>query len=99
MRCALGIAAAEEGAKRRYHHLQQAAIVRCIAFMSNSLGEGPWCIGNHFGLADIAVGCALGYLELRFPDLDWRGAHPNLGKLYDKLMQRASFAETAPPVG
>ncbi len=77
----------------------QAAIVRCIAFMSNSLGEGTWCIGNHFGLADIAVGCALGYLELRFPDLDWREAHPNLGKLYDKLMQRASFAETAPPKG
>ena len=77
----------------------QAAIVRCIAFMSNSLGDGAWCIGNHFGLADIAVGCALGYLELRFPDLDWRGAHPNLGKLYDKLMQRVSFAETAPPKG
>lgn len=77
----------------------QAVIVRCIAFMSNSLGECAWCIGNHFGLADIAVGCALGYLDFRFPDLDWRGAHPNLGKLYDKLMQRPSFAETAPPRG
>ena len=75
----------------------QAAIVRCIAFMANSLGDGAWCISNHFGLADIAVGCALGYLDLHFPDLDWRGAHPNLGKLYDKLMQRPSFVDTAPP--
>jgi glutathione S-transferase len=42
------------------------------------------------------VGCALGYLDFRFPDLDWRGPHPNLGKLYDKLMTRPSFAETRP---
>lgn len=75
----------------------QAAIVRCIDFMAHSLGEGVWCNGNHFSLADIAVGCALGYLDFRFAELDWRGAHPNLGKLYEKLMQRQSFADTVPP--
>jgi glutathione S-transferase len=48
-------------------------------------------------LADIAVGCALGYLDFRFPDIDWRERHPNLGKLHATLMQRPSFADTAPP--
>ena len=48
-------------------------------------------------LADIAVGCALGYLDFRFPELDWRGRHANLAHLLDdKLMQRPSFADTIP---
>jgi glutathione S-transferase len=64
--------------------------------MANELGESPWCMGNHLSLADIATGCALGYLAFRFPEIDWRGAHPNLARLYDKLMQRPAFAETVP---
>jgi glutathione S-transferase len=42
------------------------------------------------------VGCALGYLDFRFPQIDWRIDHPNLVRLHDKLMQRASFAGTVP---
>ena len=48
-------------------------------------------------LADVAVGCALGYLVFRIPQIDWRGDHPKLGKLYDKLAARQSFIDTAPP--
>jgi glutathione S-transferase len=47
-------------------------------------------------LADIAVGCALGYLDFRFPQINWRDEYPNLVKLHDKLMQRPSFADTLP---
>ena len=48
-------------------------------------------------LADIAVGCALGYLDLRCPDLDWRARHANLARLLDeRLMPRPSFADTVP---
>ena len=54
-------------------------------------------LGNHFTLADIAVGCALGYLDFRFPHIDWRSAHPNLQKLHEKLATRQSFIDTAPP--
>jgi glutathione S-transferase len=39
---------------------------------------------------------ALGYLSFRLTDFDWRVTYPNLAKLYDKLMQRAPFADTAP---
>jgi glutathione S-transferase len=51
----------------------------------------------HLSLSDISVGVALGYLDFRFPEIDWRGPHPNLHKLFDKLMQRPSFADTLPP--
>jgi glutathione S-transferase len=64
--------------------------------MSLGLGEKSFCTGVHLSLADIAVGCALGYLDFRFPQIDWRGDYPNLVKLQDKLMQRASFADTQP---
>jgi glutathione S-transferase len=67
-----------------------------LDMMARELGDRHWCMGTPFTFADIAVGCALGYLDFRFPAIDWRGRHANLGKLHDKLMQRPSFAETVP---
>jgi glutathione S-transferase len=58
--------------------------------------QETWCTGEVFTLADIAVGCALGYLEFRFPDLDWRRTHPNLSELYDRLLRRPTFKDTMP---
>lgn len=75
---------------------QEAKIERSLAFMAEQLGEESWCMGTHFSLADIAVGCALGYLAFRFPQIDWRERHANLARLYDKLLQRPAFAETTP---
>jgi glutathione S-transferase len=48
-------------------------------------------------LADIAAGCALSYLDFRFPELDWRDSHVNLARLADKLNARQSFIDTEPP--
>src|SRR5215212_2623025 len=64
--------------------------------MSQGLGEKPFCAGIYLSLADIAVGCALGYLDFRFPEIDWRGTYPNLSKLHEKLMQRQSFIDSKP---
>jgi len=64
--------------------------------MSLGLGDKPYCAGIHPSLADLAVGCALGYLDFRFPDVDWREPYPNLAKLQEKLMQRPSFIDTKP---
>lgn len=69
-----------------------------LAAMASGLGDKAWCASNHYTLADIAVGCCLGWLSFRFPELDWGDEHPNLQRLQDKLMQRASFAETVPAV-
>lgn len=77
---------------------QMAKVDASLNAMSQGLGERPWCAGNHFTLADIAVGCALAWLEFRFPHITWRETHPSLAKLLDKLAQRPSFTDTAPPV-
>lgn len=64
--------------------------------MDKGLGDKPFCSGNHLSLSDIAVVCALEWLEFRFPQIAWRAEHPNLVKLVDKLSQRTSFADTKP---
>jgi glutathione S-transferase len=71
-------------------------ITASLKAMSRGLGDKPYCSGIHMSLADIAVGCALGYLEFRFPDITWRADYPSLAKLQDKLMLRTSFADTLP---
>ena len=68
-----------------------------VEAISNGLGDKPWCSGIHLSLADIAVGCALGYIAFRFPQIGWRDAHPNLARLAEKLDARQSFIDTLPP--
>jgi glutathione S-transferase len=67
-----------------------------IRAIAQGLGEKPFCSGIHFSLADVAVGCALGWIEFRFPQIGWRTEHPNLARLADKLALRPSFAESKP---
>ena len=75
---------------------QMGKISASLKAMSKGLAERPFCSGIHLSLSDVAVGCALGYLDFRFPQIDWRAAHPNLHKLQDKLMLRQSFIDTRP---
>ena len=76
---------------------QLAKVQTSLKAMSKGLGDKPFCSGIHLSLADIAVGCALGYLEFRFPQIEWRSDYFNLAKLQDKLMLRSSFADTSLP--
>ncbi|QJD90204.1 glutathione S-transferase [Duganella dendranthematis] len=64
--------------------------------LSDKLGEQAYCNGIHYSLADVAVGCTLGWLSFRFPDIAWRDDYANLAKLYDKLSERQSFKDTVP---
>lgn len=75
---------------------QRGKVNQALKVMSDDLGEQPWCHGSSLSLADIAVGCALGYVSFRLGDIRWSEQYPNLAQLYEKLMQRSSFAETVP---
>jgi glutathione S-transferase len=76
---------------------QMMRVDTALKAMSRGLADKAHCCGTPFTLADIAVGCALGYLDFRYPEIDWRTPHPNLHRLYDKLAARQSFIDTAPP--
>lgn len=76
---------------------QTGKLERSLAQMAADLGEKPWCHGDRYSLADIAVGACLGWVEFRKPGgVVWRSRYANLAKLYDKLMERPAFADTAP---
>jgi glutathione S-transferase len=75
---------------------QMGKITTSMKAISQGLGDKAYCAGVHFSLADIAVGCVLGYLDFRFPQISWRSDYPNLAKLDDKLALRQSFIDTKP---
>ncbi|MDM0009101.1 glutathione S-transferase N-terminal domain-containing protein [Variovorax sp. J22G73] len=75
---------------------QRTKVEDGVAAMAKGLADKPFCSGIHLSLSDIAVGCTLGWLNLRFPEIDWRADYSNLAKLYDKLMLRPSFIDTKP---
>lgn len=68
----------------------------CLDALAEQLGEKAYCAGAHFSLADVATGCALGYLAFRLPEIAWAERHANLARLNEKLLQRPSLAETTP---
>lgn len=86
-----------EQQSQTWYDRQMGKIDAALREMSEQLGENPWCHGNQMTLADIAVGCAIGYLLFRFPEVKWQTQYLNLDRLYQKLLQRPSFIETVPP--
>lgn len=78
--------------------LQEKALYRALNALAEALGEKALFLGLTMTLADIAVGCALGYLDLRFPHIAWREMHPSLAELAGKLAERASFKDTMPVI-
>ncbi|MBC2770317.1 glutathione S-transferase [Pusillimonas minor] len=97
-----GVTIVAEG--RRPEHLrsedwiqrQRGKITSALVSMERSLGPNNYCMGVNLSLADVAVGCALGFLDFRMPDLNWRETYPHLAALYTKLLTRPSFSATIP---
>jgi glutathione S-transferase len=87
----------EEGQRSaKWMSRQMTTMEAALAAMASGLGDKPWCCDGKYTLADIATGCALGYLDFRFPQLGWRVQYPNLAQHADRLFARSTFIETMP---
>jgi len=74
---------------------QAEKIQRSLAyFEQNAIAE----LSSHFDIAAISVAAALGYLDFRQPDLDWRNSCPHLANWFAEVSQRPSMQSTQPPV-
>lgn len=72
---------------------QSEKIERALAyFEQEALAE----IHSHFDIAAIGLACALGYLDLRQPELGWRERNPGLAGWYAEVSQRPSMQATVP---
>lgn len=75
---------------------QMAKVENGLAALNEDINKKKWCVDETFSLADISVGCMLGYVGLRFKEMGWQEKYPNLSKHYTILSMRPSFKETAP---
>lgn len=78
---------------------QHDKIERGLVELEARVGSRRGFDGATLQIGDVAAGCALGYLDLRFPTLDWRGRHPALATYAARLLARPSFVDTTPPAG
>ena len=79
-------------------------VMRGLEVLNLDITKKKWCVNETFSLADIAVGCMLGYVDFRFKQLppnseSWLDKYPNLAKHYGILVKRPSFKQTMPVVG
>ena len=76
---------------------QLGKISRGLTALEARVAQRKGCAGEALTIADIAIGCTLGYLDFRFAHLGWRAAHPQLAAWAAGLLARPSFTATAPP--
>ena len=77
-------------------HKQEGKIAAALGFAEARIEGGEFLVGDQLTVADIALGVALGYLDLRYAH-EWRGSHPRLARWFAAFGRRPSFIETAPP--
>jgi glutathione S-transferase len=53
-------------------------------------------LGTRLDIGTVTFACGLGYLDFRFPDLDWRAGRPSVTAWYADFAQRPSMVATAP---
>ncbi len=68
-----------------------------LAAVQKAIGTQAHCYDNAFGLADICVGSALGYLDRAYAAYDWRSQYPGLKRYADTLFARPTFQQTLVP--
>ncbi|GFE64344.1 glutathione S-transferase N-terminal domain-containing protein [Litoreibacter roseus] len=70
---------------------QWTKVIRGLDSIEGSVPAG-------FDLGHIALACALGYLDFRHDDRNWRGGRPNLAAWFEEVSKRDSLKATEPHV-
>jgi glutathione S-transferase len=86
----------EREPERRLQDLMDAFGAKTQAVLDTLEQDAHALDAARFGIGHIAIVCALGYLDFRFSDLDWRRSRPRLTAWFKKQSQRSSVRETAP---
>lgn len=79
--------------RRDYIATQQLKVTRALDVLE-AQADG---LGLLATIGEITIGCALGYLDFRYPHEPWRPVHPGLEAWYAKVSQLPPLARTVPP--
>lgn len=80
-----------EDARDAFIARQMRAIQRTLAMLE----QNP--PGKMLDIGTIAIGCAIGYLDFRFAELEWRKSCPNLAAWFAAMSKEDAFTRTVPP--
>jgi glutathione S-transferase len=80
----------QDDGRKAYDARQKAAVERALDVLEKAPPKGLADIGA------IAVGCALGYLDFRFPHEPWRQTHPALAAWFAEVSALPPLARTVP---
>ena len=73
--------------------LQRGKIDRAL----DEMDAGTAAFSGSLHIGSITVGCALGYLDLRFAEDDWRATRPALAAWFEEFAKRPSMTASVPP--
>ncbi|MGH7187895.1 MAG: glutathione S-transferase family protein, partial [Acetobacteraceae bacterium] len=74
----------------------RAKLKACLATIEK---DAPALEGAAFATGHIGIGAALGYLDFRFPDEEWRSGYPVLARWHEGFARRPSALATEPADG
>ena len=75
---------------------EEARIARAFGAAEREFAGGTFLAGGRFTLADLVMGVACQYIDLRYPH-DWRNQYPRLKQWFSGIAARPSFTGTLPP--
>lgn len=87
------VALPQDDGRRDYIATQQAKVTRALDVLEAEADS----LGMLTTIGEITIGCALGYLDFRYPHEPWRPGHPKLEAWYAKVSQLPPLARTVPP--
>ena len=86
----LQMAHPQDDGRKAFDARQKAAVERALDVLEKNPPKALSDIG------EIAVACALGYLDFRFGNEPWRATHPRLAAWFEQVSKLAPIAQTVP---
>jgi glutathione S-transferase len=86
------VALPQDEGRKTYIEGQQGKVARALDEFEKQADS----LGSLDTIGEITIGCALGYLDFRYPHEPWRPGHPKLTAWYDKVSKLAPLADTVP---
>jgi glutathione S-transferase len=75
---------------------QQRKIDGGVREIARLVGTREYAVGDRFTIGDIGAATAVGYINVRYPEMPWRKSYPNLASFSDRMEQRPSFKSSIP---
>lgn len=83
-------------AESQWPEWRAAQLVKMAASLDEIEAQAPAAAASGPSIGEVTIGCALGYLDFRFPELDWRASHPRAASWFQVFNAQPAMQATLP---